>query len=107
MCPKAELHPRPDPLCPDSFDRLDRLWEKYKGRRERVPFTTLDLLLMEHESYRKDFDELREEYLEKGYERFLVQLSWSSPSWPSSGISTQTKRPAFSFLRVSSPSFSS
>ena len=77
MCPKAELHPRPDPLCPDSFDRLDRLWEKYKGRRERVPFTTLDLLLMEHESYRKDFDDLREEYLEKGYERFLVQLSWS------------------------------
>ena len=38
---------------------------------------TLEELLEDHESYRKDFDELREEYESEGYDKFLVQLSWS------------------------------
>lgn len=61
----------------DSFDRLDLLWERYPRYRERTVFSTLDELLEEHESYQKDFDELREEYVSNRYERFLVQLSWA------------------------------
>lgn len=60
-----------------SFKRLDMLWERYPQFHERTTFSTLDALLEEHESYRKDFDELREEYEERQYDRFLVQLSWS------------------------------
>ena len=60
-----------------SFDRLDALWERYPQYHEMAPFTTLDALLEEHESYAKDFDELREEYEAGRYDRFLVQLSWS------------------------------
>jgi hypothetical protein len=40
-------------------------------------FTTLEDLLEEHESYREDFDDIREEYLSNGYDRFLVRLSWA------------------------------
>jgi hypothetical protein len=40
-------------------------------------FSTLDALLEDHESWQKDFEDLREEYEENHYERFLVQLSWS------------------------------
>ena len=64
-------------VFPDSFDRLEMLWERYPAHHEMSVFTTLDGLLEEHESYREDFDELREEYLSGQYERFLVQLSWS------------------------------
>ena len=60
-----------------SFERLEKLWEKYPQYHERTTFTTLEDLLAEHESYQKDFEELREEYVLGNYEKFLVQLSWS------------------------------
>ena len=60
-----------------SFDRLDLLWDRYPQYHEMSAFSTLDALLEEHESYQKDFDGLREEYVSGGYEKFLVQLSWS------------------------------
>lgn len=60
-----------------SFDRLDMLWDRYPQFHEMSTFATLEELLEDHESYRKDFDELREEYESGGYDRFLVQLSWS------------------------------
>lgn len=62
---------------PYTFKRLDMLWERYPQFHERTTFSTLDDLLEEHASYRKDFDELREEYETRQYDRFLVQLSWS------------------------------
>ena len=65
------------PLPSFSYDRLDRLWERYPQYHAMSPFSTLDALLEEHESYRKDFDELREEYVSGGFDRFLVQLSWA------------------------------
>ena len=60
-----------------NFDRLAMLWERYPAYHERTTFSTLEALLEEHESYRKDFDDVREEYEAGHYERFLVQLSWS------------------------------
>lgn len=60
-----------------SFERLDMLWERYPKYHEMTCFTTLDNLLEEHESYQEDFQELRAEYLENQYDRFLIQLSWS------------------------------
>ena len=60
-----------------SYDRLDRLWERYPQYHEVTTFSSLDKLLEEHESYRKDFEELREEYESNHYERFLIQLSWA------------------------------
>ena len=64
-----------------SFERLDMLWERYPQFHERTTFSTLDALLEEHESYQKDFDELREEYEAGQYEQFLVQLSWADLSY--------------------------
>ncbi|MDO4805018.1 MAG: hypothetical protein Q4A32_09400 [Lachnospiraceae bacterium] len=60
-----------------SYDRLDMLWERYPQYHERTTFATLESLLEEHESYGKDFDDVRQEYEENHYEQFLVQLSWS------------------------------
>ena len=60
-----------------SYDRLRMLWERYPQYHEMTTFSTLDALLEEHESYQKDFEDLREEYVSNSYERFLVQLSWS------------------------------
>ncbi len=60
-----------------SFDRLVMLWDRYPQYHNMTTFATLDELLEEHKSYRKDFEELRDEYVTKGYERFLVALSWS------------------------------
>ncbi len=61
-----------------TFDRLDMLWERYPKHHEKTVFSTLEALLEEHESYRKDFDEeIRSEYVEKNCGRFLVNLSWS------------------------------
>ena len=65
------------PLPTVSFDRLKMLWEKYPRYHERTTFSTLEELLEEHESYRKDFDDVREEYEAGNYEHFLVKLSWS------------------------------
>ena len=65
------------PQTSDSFDRLNRLWGRYPQYHERSVFTSLAELLEEHESYRKDFEDLREEYEENHYDRFLIQLSWA------------------------------
>ena len=71
-----QVHKRPEPVF--SFDRLEKLWQRYPQYHEMTTFSTLEALLEEHEGYRKDFDDsLREEYIKGGYERFLVQLSWS------------------------------
>lgn len=69
------IHPKPETAY--SFDRLNMLWDRYPQYREMTTFATLDELLEEHESYKKDFDELRDEYVSKNYDMFLVQLSWS------------------------------
>ena len=69
------IHERKE--IPDSFSRLDMLWDRYPRHHEMSTFSTLDSLLEEHESYRQDFDDLKEEYMSGNYERFLVQLSWS------------------------------
>ncbi len=60
-----------------SFDRLNMLWERYPKYHKMSAFSTLDALLTEHESYREDFEGLRDEYLSNHYDRFLVQLSWA------------------------------
>ena len=65
------------PTITYSYDRLRMLWERYPQYHEMTTFSTLDALLEEHESYQKDFEDLREEYISNDYERFLVQLSWS------------------------------
>ena len=65
------------PTITYSFDRLRMLWERYPQYHEMITFSTIDALLEEHESYQKDFEDLREEYISNDYERFLVQLSWS------------------------------
>ena len=69
------IHNKPEIIY--SFDRLNMLWERYPQYHSMTTFSTLDKLLEEHESYQKDFEELRGEYVANGYERFLVQLSWS------------------------------
>lgn len=61
------------------FSRLRMLWDRYPQHHEFTLFSDLDTLLTEHETWQKDLEAeegLREEYDEKGYERFLVQLSW-------------------------------
>ncbi|HAS21428.1 MAG TPA: hypothetical protein DCR16_06840, partial [Lachnospiraceae bacterium] len=69
------IHEKPAQIT--SFDRLDLLWDRYPRYHEKTTFATLDDLLEEHASYQKDFEDLRKEYVENGYDRFLVQLSWS------------------------------
>ena len=69
------------PTTTYSFDRLMMLWDRYPQYHEMTTFSTLDALLEEHESYQKDFEDLREEYVSGDYERFLVQLSWSDLSY--------------------------
>ena len=60
-----------------SFDRIEMLWERYPQYHEMEAFSTLDALLQDHESWQKDFGDLRKEYEENQYDRFLVQLSWA------------------------------
>ena len=69
------IHKRTEPVY--SFDRLDMLWDRYPQYHEATVFSTLEDLLEEHESYRKDFDDVREEYTANAYDRFLIQLSWT------------------------------
>ena len=61
----------------NSFERLDMLWERYPQYRERTVFSTMEELLAEHESWQKDFEDIREEYESGQYDRFLIRLSWS------------------------------
>ena len=65
------------PALSFSFERLDTLYARHPQYHEATTFTTLEALLEGHEHYREDFEELREEYVSQGYERFLIQLSWS------------------------------
>ena len=66
------------PAAARSFDRLNMLWERYPQYHDFTVFSTLDTLLEEHGSYSEEFDDaLREEYISKGYEQFLVRLSWA------------------------------
>ena len=58
-----------------TFDRLNALWERYPQYHEKKTFTTLEELLEEHERYRETFAEVRDEYTEHGYEKFLVRLA--------------------------------
>ena len=60
-----------------SFDRLEKLWERYPQYHERMTFSTMEELLPEHESWQEDFEVVREEYYTGDCDRFLVQLSWS------------------------------
>nr|MCR5370288.1 hypothetical protein [Clostridium sp.] len=60
-----------------SYDRLGMLWERYPQYHEMKTFSTMEELIKEHESWREEFEDLREEYAEGGYDRFLVQLSLS------------------------------
>ncbi len=53
------------------------LWERYPQYHDMSTFSTLVELLGEHESYRKDFEDLRAEYESNHYEKFLIRLSWS------------------------------
>ena len=68
------IHKKPE--ISYSLDRLAMLWERYPQHHEMTTFSTLDALLADHESYQKDFDDLRAEYEDGHYDRFLVQLSW-------------------------------
>ena len=69
------VHRKPEPSF--SFDRLNMLWDRYPHYHTMSTFASLDELLNDHESYRKDFDDLKEEYLDNEYEHFLVNLSWA------------------------------
>ena len=69
------IHEKPRDIF--SYDRLNMLWERYPQYREMKSFSSLDTLLEEHESWQKDFEGLRDEYLAGDYDRFLVQLAWS------------------------------
>ena len=53
------------------------LWDRYPQYREMTPFSHLDALLEEHESWQKDFEGLRDEYISNDCNRFLIPLSWS------------------------------
>ncbi|MBQ9643302.1 MAG: hypothetical protein IJV26_04610 [Lachnospiraceae bacterium] len=59
------------------FDRLDKLWEKYPQYHELTTFSTMEQLAAEHASWQEDYEEVRLEYEQKQYDRFLIQLSWS------------------------------
>ena len=69
------VHKKTDTDC--SFDRLEMLWERYPQYHEMTTFSTMDVLLEDHTSWQEDFEDVREEYEAKHYDRFLVQLSWA------------------------------
>ena len=73
------IHEKPRGICSGAagFERLEMLWERYPQYHERTTFSTMEELIQEHESWQKDFEDLREEYAANQYDRFLVQLSWS------------------------------
>ena len=69
------LHEKPEAQL--SFDRLDKLWEQYPRYHEMNTFSTMEKLLEEHDSWKNDYETVREEYIQNDYDRFLIQLSWS------------------------------
>ena len=60
-----------------SYDRLEKLWERYPQYHEMTPFSTMEELLPEHESWQEDYDAIRDEYAAGNCDKFLVRLSWS------------------------------
>ena len=86
------IHKKPHPV--QGFDRLDRLWKRYPRYHDKTTFATLEALLEEHESYGKDFDDVRQEYVENHYDRFLVQLSWSDLAYRHAAKELIQKSPA-------------
>ncbi len=60
-----------------TFDRLDMLWERYPQFHEMTTFTTIDALVEEHESYQEDYEDVKDEYAQSDYGRFLIQLAWT------------------------------
>ena len=69
------VHKRPEDIR--SFDRLEMLWERYPRYHEMTTFSTMEALISEHESWQEEFEEVRTEYDDNGYDRFLIQLSWA------------------------------
>lgn len=69
------------PMDSFSFDRLEMLWKRHPQYHEMTAFSTMAELLPEHESWQEDFEEFRGEYDAGGYDRFLVQLSYSDLSY--------------------------
>ncbi len=69
------IHAEPEQTF--SFERLERLWDRYPQYHAMTVFTSLEALLEEHPSYQEDFAELREEYEDQEYDRFLINLSWA------------------------------
>lgn len=69
------IHERPARI--HHFDRLDMLWEKYPQYHELTTFSTMEQLAAEHASWQEDYEEVRQEYEQRQYDRFLIQLSWS------------------------------
>ena len=68
------IHSKPEYTF--SFERLNMLWNRHEKYHEKTVFSSLEQLLEEHESFRNDLDdELKQEYIENDYDRFLVQLS--------------------------------
>ncbi|MBR4445317.1 MAG: hypothetical protein IKS37_05430 [Solobacterium sp.] len=57
-----------------SFERLKMLYERYPQYHVKHPFTTLDALLDEHPRYQETIAQVQDEYMENGYEQFLVRL---------------------------------
>ena len=66
------VHERPEDIR--SFDRLEMLWERYPRYHEMTTFSTMEALLSEHESWQEEFEDVRREYDDNGYDRFLNQL---------------------------------
>ena len=87
------VHHKPDST--ESFDRLEMLWLRYPQYHEMTCFSTLDELLEAHESYGKDFEDLREEYISGQYERFLIQLSWADLAYRYATKGLLERAPAF------------
>ncbi len=69
------IHEKPPEIR--SFDRLNRLWERYPQYHEMTTFAAMADLLPEHESWQKDFEDCKDEYEADHCDSFLVQLSWS------------------------------
>lgn len=69
------------PVFPDSFERLDMLWEKYPKYHDMTVFSSMDELLEEHPSWKEGYEEIREEYEKNEYDRFLIQLSLNDLSY--------------------------
>ena len=59
------------------------LWERYPQYHEMTTFSTLDDLLQEHESWQKDFENLRDEFISNRYNKFFVKLSWEDLAYRS------------------------